>query len=323
MKKKKKSGNSLKKKEKKGKKTKQDNNDTPRTYSAHNTDNMDKVQTSLTQKYSEYFINTYISKLESFRYSRDLPLTKEYIPFTCFIIYFIVLNGLSYFVRKYQDKYSAIGKIASLSKFISVPYNAFMVLNSLITAILGIYGLYIRGHEHPHLILCEVDGSDLSGILGVACYMYYVSKYIEVVDTFLLAIRGKPLSWLHTYHHAGMFIVVWLFLDSQMLPLAYMVILNSIIHVLMYLYYLLCDLKIRVRWKKIMTTAQIVQLCCAAVIDPAWFYVKRKYNCIGDTKILVIATAADGVLIALFFNFYYQQYTKNKNASKNEKPKKE
>ena len=63
-----------------------------------------------------------------------------------------------------------------------------------------------------------------------------------------------------------------------------------------------------------MTTAQIVQLCCAAVIDPAWFYVKYKYNCVGDPKILIIATAADGVLIALFVNFYYQQYTKNKKA---------
>lgn len=285
---------------------------------------MDKIQSFLSHKYTEYHIDTYVSKLESFQYSRDLPLAREYIPFVCFVLYFIILNSLSYLVRKYQDKYSFIKRIAALSKIVSIPYNLFMVLNSLITAFLGIYGLYLRGREHFHLILCEVNGSDLYGILGVACYMYYVSKYIEVVDTFLLAVRGKPLSWLHTYHHAGMFIVVWLFLDSQMLPLAYMVILNSIIHVLMYLYYLLCDLKIRVRWKKLMTTMQIVQLCCAAVIDPAWFYVKWKYQCVGDAKILIIATAADGVLIALFFNFYYQQYTKNKKlASKNEKPKNE
>ena len=290
---------------------------------------MDKMQSFLSQKYEEYHIDTYVSKLESFQYSRDLPLAREYIPFASFVLYFIVLNSLSWFVRRFQEKLPFIKKVATLSKLISIPYNAFMVFNSFVTAILGIYGLYLRGREHFHLILCEVNGTDLSGILGVACYMYYVSKYIEVVDTFLLAIRGKPLSWLHTYHHAGMFIVVWLFLDTQMLPLAYMVILNSIIHVLMYSYYLCCDLKIRVPWKRLMTTAQIVQLCCAAVIDPAWFYVKYKYNCIGDPKILIIATAADGVLIALFFNFYYQQYTKNKkakndaSASKNEKQKSE
>ena len=281
-------------------------------------DKVQMVQAFLTKKYDEYHIDSYIEKLESFRYSRSLPMAHEYIPFISVVVYFVVLNSLSLFVRKFQDRLPVLKKIGSMSKILSIPYNTFMVINSLVTALLGIYGLYMRGREHPYLMLCETTGSDIKGILGLSCYMYYVTKYIEVTDTFFLAIRGKPLSWLHTYHHAVMFVVTWAFLDYQVFPLPWMVVFNSLIHVMMYLYYLLCDLKIRVSWKRFMTTAQIVQLCCAVVIVPAWFYIKKTYHCIGNARILIIATAADGVLITFFLNFYYQQYTKNKNAKNTE-----
>ena len=275
---------------------------------------MDKVQAFLSQKYEEYHIEGYIAKMEEFRFSRDLPLAHEYVPFISVVVYFVVLNSLSWFVRRFQEKLPFIKKFASFSKVISIPYNIFMVFNSLITAILGIYGLYLRGREHPYMMLCEKTPSDIRGILGLSCYMYYVTKYIEVTDTFLLAIRGKPLSWLHTYHHAVMFVVTWAFLDFQVFPLPWMVVFNSLIHVLMYFYYLCCDLKIRVGWKKFMTTAQIIQLCCAGIVIPSWFYVKHKYGCIGDARVVLAATFADVILISLFFNFYYQQYTRNKNA---------
>ena len=277
-------------------------------------DKVQMVQAFLAKKYDECHIDSYIEKLESFRYSRSLPMAHEYIPFISVVVYFVVLNSLSLFVRKFQDRLPVLKKIASMSKILSIPYNAFMVINSLVTALLGIYGLYVRGREHPYLMLCETTNSDIKGILGLSCYMYYVTKYIEVTDTFFLAIRGKPLSWLHTYHHAGMFVVTWMFLDAQMLPLTWMVVLNSLIHVMMYLYYLLCDLKIRVSWKRFMTTAQIVQLCCAGIVVPSWFYVKKTHHCIGDARIVLAASAADVILISLFFNFYYQQYTRNKNA---------
>ena len=278
-------------------------------------DKVQMVQAFLAEKYDEYHIDSYIEKLESFRYSRSLPMAHEYIPFISVVVYFVVLNSLSLFVRKFQDRLPVLKKIGSMSKILSIPYNTFMVINSLVTALLGIYGLYMRGREHPYLMLCETTGSDIKGILGLSCYMYYVTKYIEVTDTFFLAIRGKPLSWLHTYHHAVMFVVTWAFLDYQVFPLPWMVVLNSLIHVMMYLYYLLCDLKIRVSWKRFMTTAQIVQLCCAGIVVPSWFYVKKTHHCIGDARIVLAASAADVILISLFFNFYYQQYTRSKNAA--------
>ena len=50
------------------------------------------------------------------------------------------------------------------------------------------------------------------------------------------------------------------------------------------------------------------------IVIPSWFYVKYKYGCIGNARVVLAATFADVILISLFFNFYYQQYTRNKNA---------
>ena len=51
------------------------------------------------------------------------------------------------------------------------------------------------------------------------------------------------------------------------------------------------------------------------IVIPSWFYVKYKYGCIGDARVVLAATFADVILISLFFNFYYQQYTRRKAAA--------
>lgn len=109
-----------------------------------------------------------------------------------------------------------------------------------------------------------------------------------------------------------MFIVTWMWLDHQLLPLPWMVFLNSFIHVLMYYYYLMTDLKIPVPWKRYMTTAQIVQLNLGFVLIAAWFYVKPRFNCVGDPVPIYIAAGANVILVGFFCNFYYKQYVKKK-----------
>lgn len=42
------------------------------------------------------------------------------------------------------------------------------------------------------------------GPIGLAAYIFYLSKYYEFVDTFILVLRKKPVIFLHVYHHAVM-----------------------------------------------------------------------------------------------------------------------
>ena len=56
------------------------------------------------------------------------------------------------------------------------------------------------------------------------------------------------------------------------------------------------------------------------IVIPSWFYVKYMYGCIGNARVVLAATFADVILISLFFNFYYQQYTRRKAATAAAKP---
>ena len=40
-------------------------------------------------------------------------------------------------------------------------------------------------------------------------WMFYISKYYEIMDTLLLVVKGKKVSFLQMYHHAGAIICTW------------------------------------------------------------------------------------------------------------------
>lgn len=140
--------------------------------------------------------------VKNFEYSRDLPFCQEIVPYVSCAIYIPGNILLSYIIRKWAasnpEKSKAL--IAGSRKF-SIIYNAFMVILSLTTFIADVVGLYMRGKIHPAYLVCETTGKDLSGILGLASYTYYVTKYIEAIDTLLLCLRNKYITWLHLYHH--------------------------------------------------------------------------------------------------------------------------
>jgi len=64
-------------------------------------------------------------------------------------------------------------------------------------------------------------------------WIFYVSKFYEVVDTLIILARGKRSSTLQTFHHAGVIIIGWTGLryESPMAPPG--AILNAAVHTLM------------------------------------------------------------------------------------------
>ncbi|KAL8918776.1 MAG: hypothetical protein Q9208_007173 [Pyrenodesmia sp. 3 TL-2023] len=98
---------------------------------------------------------------------------------------------------------------------------------------------------------------------GLAFYgwLFYLSKFYEVVDTFIILAKGKNTAFFQTYHHAGALFCVWSGIRYMSPPIWMFVIVNSGIHTLMYAYYTLNHLGIRVTQglKSTLTTLQIVQ----------------------------------------------------------------
>lgn len=70
---------------------------------------------------------------------------------------------------------------------------------------------------------------------GLAYYgwLFYLSKFYEVLDTAIILAKGKPSSTLQTYHHAGAMICMWAGMRYMAIPIWVFVVYNSFIHTLM------------------------------------------------------------------------------------------
>jgi hypothetical protein len=92
-------------------------------------------------------------------------------------------------------------------------------------------------------------------------WFFYLSKFYEVLDTFIILAKGKRSSTLQTYHHTGAMACVWAGIRYMSSPIWLFCFLNSGIHALMYTYYTLSALNIKVpqRVKRTLTTMQISQ----------------------------------------------------------------
>ncbi|BAE63891.1 unnamed protein product [Aspergillus oryzae RIB40] len=45
-------------------------------------------------------------------------------------------------------------------------------------------------------------------------WMFYMSMYYEIMNTILLLVKGKKVSFLQTYHHAGVIICTWVVVST-------------------------------------------------------------------------------------------------------------
>ncbi|OAQ70483.1 GNS1/SUR4 membrane protein [Pochonia chlamydosporia 170] len=97
-------------------------------------------------------------------------------------------------------------------------------------------------------------------------WIFYLSKFYEVLDTFIILAKGKFSSTLQTYHHAGAMLCMWAGMRYMSAPIWVFVLVNSFIHALMYTYYTLTAFSIKVPMvvKRTLTTMQITQFVTGA-----------------------------------------------------------
>lgn len=93
-----------------------------------------------------------------------------------------------------------------------------------------------------HLIHLGADGltpesTDVGRIWnqGLAFYgwLFYLSKFYEVIDTLIIIAKGKKSSFLQTYHHAGAMLCMWAGMRYMSAPIWMFVLVNSFIHSIM------------------------------------------------------------------------------------------
>ncbi|KAJ5100039.1 hypothetical protein N7532_007040 [Penicillium argentinense] len=129
------------------------------------------------------------------------------------------------------------------------------------------------------LVNGQPDPSDVgrlwNGGLAYLGWIFYLSKFYEVVDTAIILAKGKKSSTLQTYHHAGAMMCMWAGIRYMAAPIWIFALVNSGIHAMMYTYYTLTALRIRVpnAIKRSLTTMQITQFVFGTNMAAAYLFV--------------------------------------------------
>ncbi|GFQ80606.1 elongation of very long chain fatty acids protein 7, partial [Trichonephila clavata] len=153
-----------------------------------------------------------------------------------------------------------------------------------------------------------------------ACgWVIYLLKYVEFFDTFFFVLRKKDklITNLHVIHHASLPLCGWIFFRTERSGFqAYPIIINSVIHIVMYSYYGLAAMGPSVRkylwWKRYLTIAQMVQFILIILFVTV---VMPLTGCSAAKSSIYINVIAAALFFVLFYNFYKHSFTPKKTES--------
>lgn len=152
--------------------------------------------------------------------------------------------------------------------------------------------------------------------LGFLLYAHYQNKYLELLDTLFMILRKKndQISFLHVEHHTIMVGVWYTVLHYQ--PGGdpwFGAFANSVIHSMMYAYYLMALLQMKCPWKQYVTQAQLIQFVACLTQALYVTYIGSTPFWLACVQIAVMLN-----MLILFSNFYNKRYIKGKDANKAE-----
>eukprot|EP01060_Flectonema_neradi_P033630 TRINITY_DN569_c4_g1_i1.p1 TRINITY_DN569_c4_g1~~TRINITY_DN569_c4_g1_i1.p1 ORF type:complete len:264 (+),score=37.09 TRINITY_DN569_c4_g1_i1:49-840(+) len=143
--------------------------------------------------------------------------------------------------------------------------------------------------------------------IRMAIYIFYLSKFFEFTDTFIMILRKKfnQVSFLHVYHHASISAVVWVYLRYTHGGDDYLAVgFNSFVHVLMYSHYFVTTFGVSAPWKSLLTSLQLLQFICIFSQSAAALYL----HCGWPDFLNVLQMCYMISMLILFGNFFLKSY---------------
>lgn len=245
--------------------------------------------------------------------SEDWLLMSSPIPQTVIIVFYI------YFVMSLGPRLMESRKPFDLKRVLVI-YNFSVVAYSLYMC----YEFVMSGWGTGYSFGCDlVDYSRSSKAMRMTwtCWLYYFSKFIELLDTVFFVLRKKhnQVTFLHVFHHSIMPFTWWFGVRLSPGGMGtFHALLNCIVHVIMYTYYGLSALgpayQKFVWWKKHLTSIQLIQFGIITCHISQYFFMK---DCPYLYPVFIYIIALYGIIfLILFLNFWYHAYTKGKRLPK-------
>jgi len=162
----------------------------------------------------------------------------------------------------------------------------------------------------------HVDRSARGSLLAYMLWVNYQSKFLEYFDTLFMILRKKfnQVTTLHVAHHAEMGPIMWLIV--RLAPGGTSVfgpMLNSAIHAVMYSYYFITAMGVKVSWKKQLTIAQLLQF--VAVMGHALFNAYH-WGVYWPGTLIVVEGLLMVQMLFMFGDFFQKAYSSGSAAGK-------
>ena len=123
----------------------------------------------------------------------------------------------------------------------------------------------------------------------------FLSKYYELFDTVIVILqkRSLPHFYLHVFHHSAVIPMAYMWIEYKQTLHWGGLIFNTIVHVIMYAYYVCKVLHLPTPWKKYITMMQITQFFTS-------------FACVAyTTKLILLDNRQCSGLGALGYNFIF------------------
>ncbi len=150
------------------------------------------------------------------------------------------------------------------------------------------------------------------GACGLWVQLFIYSKIPELLDTFFIVARKKPLVFLHWYHHVTVLLFCWHSYATEASTGLFFVSMNYSVHAVMYGYYCLMAIDAKPKWLNpvIITICQIAQmivgtaLCCVSL----YLLLFGDINCAVKTENVIAGMLMYGSYLYLFCDFAKRRF---------------
>ncbi|GJP40529.1 hypothetical protein CLOM_g201 [Closterium sp. NIES-68] len=232
--------------------------------------------------------------------------------------YVAFILGLKWYRTKHKMAPVNLGLLPAIHNLILCLWSLAMFLGIIHAMLLDSeINKYNTGMGKYTWLLCFPSTVKPVGYLWFWSYIYYLSKYYELLDTVILVLKNKPLSFLHVYHHATIVFLCWLWLTNCQSLQVIAITINTGIHVMMYFYYFMHSIGMPPPWKMFVTNSQIIQFMIGTFVafPLIYFHFTRPTGCAGFES-FCFNLFFNSSLLYLFVDFHIRNYGKAAKAGK-------
>lgn len=192
---------------------------------------------------------------------QDAPLSDWRSPAFAVVLYLVIVPVLRAIMKNREGLQL---------KTVTVCHNLVLTVASLVMFIGTAFELYSRYETSGYTFdwfFCETQTAT-HGALYLWSYIYYLSKYYEMLDTILVILQKSrvPHFGLQVYHHAVVLPMAYMWCEYQQSLHWGGLLFNTMVHVVMYSYYACKGMGIPTPWKSWITKLQITQFATSFLL---------------------------------------------------------